>query len=187
MQIYSSPSYSDEEVIGHIELHAMHIPRRTTKSICKDVSNMPVLSLKGNSIFWSYLWAVVIHPPAGMVLVTGPTSRGEQMCCRSALTILYTHSLQSCYCRTHYWLCNIRLVGMILPEKGLQLGLNESDMLKGQMPTFSFLPLCWFSTSLWKKLEFGHGCSSVPTAVFQIALVMLDVVLPHAFKNKTTE
>lgn len=163
MQIYSSPSYSDEEVIGHIELHAMHIPRRTTKSICKDVSNMPVLSLKGNSIFWSYLWTVVIHPPAGMVLVTGPTSR------------------------THYWLCNIRLVGMILPEKGLQLGLNESDMLKGQMPTFSFLPLCWFSTSLWKKLEFGHGCSSVPTAVFQIALVMLDVVLPHAFKNKTTE
>lgn len=163
MQIYSSPSYSDEEVIGHIELHAMHIPRRTTKSICKDVSNMPVLSLKGNSIFWSYLWTVVIHPTAGMVLVTGPTSR------------------------THYWLCNIRLVGMILPEKGLQLGLNESDMLKGQMPTFSFLPLCWFSTSLWKKLGFGHGCSSVPTAVFQIALVMLDVVLPHAFKNKTTE
>lgn len=45
-------------------------------------------SLKGNNkYFLSYLGPVVIHPPAGMVLVKRPAIRGEQTRCWGALAI----------------------------------------------------------------------------------------------------
>lgn len=96
MQILTSLASSDEEMIWHkLKLRAMHVPMKTMSFICKDVSNMSLYSVSLPltvwreiiSIFLSYLGPTVIHLPAGMALVKRPATRGEQMCCWSALTI----------------------------------------------------------------------------------------------------